>query len=207
MAYVDCPECGKTMLSIATQCPHCGYQLPPQQLRISIPPPQPRKVRPVLVAVLALVAVAAVVAAYQSWTRSKPAAEAGAAKAPRTTAQAPDQQIVAAPDSVALGGSVPDTQPTAADSTAVATPAPAAAAPTPPLPRPSATLGGDRVRRYASTWVNVRQARSVGAPSVRVLQPGDAVLVDSLVEGWYRVLMDGRPIGYAHRANLGARAP
>jgi len=40
-----------------------------------------------------------------------------------------------------------------------------------------------------------------------VLEPGQAVLVDSLVGGWYRVVIDGRSIGYAYRSNLSEQAP
>ena len=54
----------------------------------------------------------------------------------------------------------------------------------------------------ARTWVNVRGARGRAAPSVRVLNPGDVVQVDSLSRGWYRVLIDGRAAGYVHRSNL-----
>jgi hypothetical protein len=42
---------------------------------------------------------------------------------------------------------------------------------------------------------------------VAVLNPGDAVLVDSLVRGWYRVLVDGRAVGYVHRSTLDATRP
>jgi hypothetical protein len=40
-----------------------------------------------------------------------------------------------------------------------------------------------------------------------VLDPGQPVLVDSLVGGWYRVVIDGQPIGYAYGSNLSAEAP
>jgi hypothetical protein len=56
--------------------------------------------------------------------------------------------------------------------------------------------------RFARTWVNVRGGRGRAAPAVRVLNPGDAVQVDSLSRGWYRVLIDGRAAGYVHRSNL-----
>ncbi len=75
------------------------------------------------------------------------------------------------------------------------------AAPSPPAPT------GEQLRRYAATWVNVRDRRSPDAAPVRVLDPGEAVLVDSIVGGWYRVLMDGRPIGYAYTSNLSEEAP
>jgi hypothetical protein len=42
---------------------------------------------------------------------------------------------------------------------------------------------------------------------VAVLNPGDAVIVDSLVRGWYRVLVDGRALGYVHRSTLDVARP
>jgi hypothetical protein len=61
--------------------------------------------------------------------------------------------------------------------------------------------------RYATTWVNVRAGRSLHAAVVRVLKPGEVVLVDSLRMGWYRVLADGRTLGYAARTHLDAIPP
>jgi hypothetical protein len=40
-----------------------------------------------------------------------------------------------------------------------------------------------------------------------MLNPGDAVMVDSLVRGWYRVLVDGRVLGYVHRSTLDVARP
>jgi uncharacterized protein YgiM (DUF1202 family) len=70
-------------------------------------------------------------------------------------------------------------------------------------------LEADRrpVRRYAQTWVNVRGERARSAPTVGTLNPGDAVTVDSLVRGWYRVLVDGRALGYVHRSTLDVDRP
>ena len=78
-------------------------------------------------------------------------------------------------------------------------PADAAAAP--------ATASASRITRYARTWVNVRDGRARATSSVRVLSPGEPVLVDSLQGGWYRVLADGRAVGYVHRSNLDASPP
>jgi hypothetical protein len=72
-----------------------------------------------------------------------------------------------------------------------------------PQPAPPATT----IRRYAQTWVNVRDARRRASASMRVLNPGEAVQVDSLQVGWYRVVVDGRPGGYVHRSNLGTAPP
>ena len=63
------------------------------------------------------------------------------------------------------------------------------------------------LRRYAQTWANVRGERTLSAPAVGRLNPGDAVTVDSLVRGWYRVLVDGRTLGYVHRSTLDVSRP
>jgi hypothetical protein len=74
------------------------------------------------------------------------------------------------------------------------------------VPTPSAPTG-EQLQRYATTWVNVRDRRSPDAVPVRVLNPGEAMLVDSLAGGWYRVVIDGQPIGYAYTSNLSEEAP
>ena len=66
---------------------------------------------------------------------------------------------------------------------------------------------GRAIRRYAQTWVNVRGDRTRSAPTVAMLNPGDSVTVDSLVRGWYRVLVDGRTLGYVHRSTLDVSRP
>jgi hypothetical protein len=151
--------------------------------------------------------VAAVVVAFQSRGGSssadpKSGVTSGPPPAPATE-EPPPPIDTAAPDSLAVGEIGQDSQPRVP----VADPTSAVAAPAPVLPPPAAALTGERSRRYASTWVNVRQGRGRDAPTVRVLEPGDAVLVDSLDQGWYRVLIDGQPIGYAHRSTLVVRAP
>jgi hypothetical protein len=63
------------------------------------------------------------------------------------------------------------------------------------------------VRRYAGTWINVRSARGNAAPVIRILHPGDPVLVDSLVRGWYRVIASGEAVGYLDRRYLDTLPP
>jgi hypothetical protein len=52
------------------------------------------------------------------------------------------------------------------------------------------------------TWTNVRKSRSGVADLEAVLLPGDTVLADSLVRGWYRVALEGKVLGYTHRSTL-----
>jgi hypothetical protein len=56
--------------------------------------------------------------------------------------------------------------------------------------------------RVAQSWTNVRKSRSVKAPLEAVLTPGDTVQADSLERGWYRVVLEGEVLGYAHRSTL-----
>jgi hypothetical protein len=61
--------------------------------------------------------------------------------------------------------------------------------------------------RWAKTWVNVRAGRSGSSEAVSVLNPGEPVGVDSLGQGWYRVLVDGVPLGYVDRSFLAPVPP
>jgi len=182
MSYIACPSCGETALRVATRCPHCGLDFGPGV----IPPEEPNRWWRLWLAAGAVVAAVVVYAV---------------ARNPRQPPVAPPELPVAevAPP-IAARPSEP-----ARDSAVDSTPTPAAVTPQPAPP--PAVPAGDQLQRYSATWVNVRERRSPNAASVRVLEPGEAILVDSLVGGWYRVVIDGQAIGYAYRSNLGERAP
>ena len=55
---------------------------------------------------------------------------------------------------------------------------------------------GAAERRFARTWVNVHARRSASAPVVRIVNPGELVMVDLFQQGWYRVVEDGQAVGY-----------
>jgi hypothetical protein len=74
----------------------------------------------------------------------------------------------------------------------------AAASPTMPDSEPTPTA----VTRYARTWTNVRARRSPKGDVVAVLLPGDTVLADSLKDGWWRVALEGRVVGYVYAPTL-----
>lgn len=184
MTYIQCPQCGQRALSVATRCPRCGHGFPTQLFQRPVSNTKLRNLRPVLAVAGALVAVALIVVLVRH--------------------RAGSMEVAVPPVAVPL-----DTAPTIPSQPGRETPASAGdssgpvAPPQPAVPPPV----GQQLQRYARTWVNVRGGRGRGAPAVRVLNPGDAVLVDSLERGWYRVLVDGRMLGYAHRANLGAAPP
>ena len=87
--------------------------------------------------------------------------------------------------------------------------APLLVAAPPPAPvgaaNPSTAVAGEF--KYSQTWVNVRAERSGTAEAVRILDPGERVGVDSLRLGWYRISIDGRPLGYVDRSLLGPVPP
>jgi hypothetical protein len=74
-------------------------------------------------------------------------------------------------------------------------------------PVAEATAAGGPLQRYARTWVSIRAGRSDGSAAVRTLEPGEAVLVDSLSQGWYRVVVGGRAVGYVDGSYLIIEAP
>jgi hypothetical protein len=181
MSYIECPQCGAKALSVATRCPRCGYNYPSQPIWKQASRPDFDRFRPLLPIVGVLVAGVVLVVAIARLAGPGPAAP----------------PVASAP-----------VQPAPMDSAPVATPpvvpTPMAAETVTPAPARQAARG---MRRYARTWVNVREDRSLGAAAVRVLSPGEAVMVDSLRRGWYRVLADDHTLGYVHRSNLGAVPP
>jgi hypothetical protein len=184
MTDIPCPQCGHLALSVATRCPRCGHEFSADLLQPLPASPDHAWLRPALLAAAAT-AVVVVLALLVRGTRDEgePAAPAAAPAQPSTlpvaTASPPLERPVSPPP-----------EPRTEDLPA-AEPAPAAGA----------------VRRWATNWINVRRSRGMGGAPVRVLQPGEAVLVDSLVRGWYRVVTDGRTGGYTHRRWLAAEPP
>ena len=179
---MECPQCGKRALSVATRCPHCGFSFPSRPLHRPAEGPSLGRSVPGLAAAAV---VAAIVLAVVYLRRAPAAGEDGRAAAP-------------AGNSVAATGPAPTASAPAGDS-AVSAPFPAAAAAQP--------SGSPAARRYARTWANVRGGRGRSAPAVATLNPGELVMVDSLIRGWYRVLVEGRAVGYVHRSTLAAAPP
>lgn len=60
---------------------------------------------------------------------------------------------------------------------------------------------------YATTWMNVRADRNNTATVIRILHPGEEVLVDLLEQGWYRVVTDGQATGHVDRRLLDTSPP
>ncbi len=184
MSYIECPECGQRALSVATRCPRCGHGFPTQLFLHPVSGPRVHRRRPVLVVAGALVAVAAMVVVVRYRAASGPVTES-----PAEPLMAPVD--TAPPITLRPGSEAPD-------STREGPP------PIVPALLVAPTPAGQQLQRYATTWVNVRGRRGTGAPTVRVLSPGEAVRVDSLRAGWYRVVADGRTLGYVHSSYLGA---
>lgn len=199
MTNIQCPQCGHLALSVATRCPRCGHEFASDLLHPL--PPMPRRpwLRPALNAAAAVVVVAglALLARGNARVRSSAPSAESAPPAPIATPAADTT-----PPAPVAGPPVAAAPVPAAPVPAARTPA--AAPRTAPLPAAEPPVASDLLRRYATEWVNVRARRSMGGAPVLVLRPGDSVSVDSLVRGWYRVVKNGRGVGYAHRRFLAA---
>jgi len=180
MPEIECPQCGHRALSVATRCPRCGHEFPPDLIQ---PLPSTAERHWARWALMGAAGLAFVIAVGRLG-KGEPA--------PQKTAHGPVAPVVdTAPRDTLPRDSLPPT--------AAVTPRPApppAVQPTRPVPT------GGQEQRYATVFVNVRRSPSPGATTVAVLNPGDAVQVDSLRRGWYRVSRDGRVLGYADRRFL-----
>ncbi len=184
-ALTECRRCARKVLSGATVCPYCGT-------------PKPGRRIPYAAGALLLAAVvpALVLVALQE--------RAPGAAVPQRGPEQAQQPAQPAP----LEESAPQ-----------ATGAPAARATQEPPPRREAPLSvGPAVgpglgappsteTRWTLDWTNVRQARGLDAPVVRVLKPGTAVQVGDRVSGWWAVYLEGRLVGYAAGSLLAATPP
>lgn len=182
MAYIECPNCGYRALGVSTRCPRCGHGFPTHLIRHPVSEPPRHSLWPVLMVAGVLVVVMLVVDRRQAGPRAPTGSPSTAAL--ETTSPIPAQPM-------------PETPPAPADSSR-------------PVESPPSELppsAGGLLQRYATTWVNVREARGPGTPAVGVLNPGEAVLVDSLRGGWYRVVVDGRTLGYVDRSYLDTVPP
>lgn len=224
MAYINCPQCGQSALSVATRCPRCGFGFTQHRLRHGHHrPPAPNNLPLWIGGGLVVMVVVFLAAEGGGGGVTVPPIAGGLDRAPA--------EVVVQTDTV--DDRVLDGDPRPADE------APIAVASTPPsaevanrldtvppiraaVPaafRPTATpvvitivppeahaaaLSQDT--RWAKTWVNVRAGRSGSSEAVRVLNPGDIVGVDSLGRGWYRVSVDGVAVGYVDHSLL-AQAP
>jgi hypothetical protein len=215
MALIKCPQCGQTVLSVASKCPKCSYlllQAPalqgsnreltrcrrcektiPRSVSIceycGYPQLARRRVR-FTMGVLLLVAVAvAAVAGIRHFT--KPTAP------PPVNVESPSPTIQS---------TIPDTAATL--SIPVAPPVEARAQPETPQAVPETTpLPSDAQMRWTRNWANVREGPGTSFPVVGVLQPGTEVAVSGLRRGWWQVHLNGNPQGYVAGDLLVAEPP
>lgn len=201
-----CPDCGHKVLTVATRCPHCGLPFETQFYKHPSTGKKTRRISPVLLVVG--VAVTLVVA---NALRQQVGVAPRIPPRPEAAAPAPGAEPPSRPPSPPVG-------PAGASESLPDAPAPspdpprespdAAVAPAAPAVSPAAgvdTTAG--LRRYASTWMHVRAGRSGTAPVVRVLRPGEAVQVDSLSRGWYRLVSGEDPLGYVDGGLLDSVRP
>ncbi|MEE8267389.1 MAG: hypothetical protein V3R97_00610 [Gemmatimonadales bacterium] len=226
MAYINCPQCGQSALSVATRCPRCGFGFTQHRLRHGHHPRPARNKIPLWVGG-GLVVLAVV------FLLSEGGGGNGAVTVP-PIAGGLDEQPAEVVVQIDTGGEgVVDDVMAQPPPDAAATPAMAdsagrldtvppirAAAPGESRPRPDPVVvtivppsaEADAAEfpeepRWAKTWVNVRAGRSGSSEPVRILNPGELVGVDSLGLGWYRVLIDGVPVGFVDRSFLAPAPP
>ena len=176
-SYRKCLECGKRALSFATRCPGCGIELP-DPAPFGAHTPDLNRFLWVKIVMAAL--AAGVMLALLARGPGSPA-----------PLGAETSLVASLPSEIPTPvGDLPTTTPRL-DTTTVAAPA-------------MATAGMPLI---AKGWTHVRSRRTVNATLEAVLTPGDTVVADSLVNGWYRVALYGEVLGYAKQATLAPTEP
>lgn len=208
MSYLTCTNCGQKSPGEATKCQHCGrtFGRPPERPGDSGTPGSW-----IPIAVLLAGAALAILAAYELWPRfsvAPPAAPpdtATVAAPPPAPVPAPKESRAAPVDTVRAAAPSPSrppeqSRPSVADTAQVVAPAAPAA--------PPESLSIDvAYQRYAQVWANLRAERSNTAPVLVVLHPGEVVAVDSLEQGWYRVVTEQQTVGYVFQEYLDTLPP
>lgn len=207
MSLIDCPKCGRKVMSVASVCPHCSFSLTEHRVleahrssgtrcsncHQAIPAgatqcphchsaqPGRRALRWALPA--GLVVVVAVIALFPGRRERRPVAEI-------TVPGQPDTALAEPLPALRSAESIP------AATTRIAAQAPPAPAPAP-----------QTVTRWTSTWVNVRQERSPNSQVLRILNPGQRVDVADLQRGWWMLFLDDEMIGYVAQSTLRSEPP
>jgi len=204
MSYLTCTNCGQKAPGEATKCKHCGrpFGRPAQRAEDSGPGR-----RLTSVAVLLAGAALVILAAHELWPRLSVAPSAAppetptASTPPQSPAPAPRQSRAAPVESVRAVPPSPSRPPRESRPPVVDTARPVA-----PTAPPEPVNIDAAQRRFAQVWANVRAERSSTAPVLRVLHPGEEVAVDSLEQGWYRVVTD-QTVGYVDQHYLDTLPP
>ena len=220
MAYIDCPQCGQSALSVATRCPRCGFGFTQHRLRRRH---VDNRVPMWVGGGLVILVMVFLFGEGGNGGVTVPPIAGGLDEKPAEVVVQADSSGVPGADSVAVQSAVdaPDVAPTTTTLSAVtldtvppivaAAPAEYRKVPDPVVvtivPPDTSAVVFPEERRWAKTWVNVRAGRSGSSEAMTVLNPGEPVGVDSLGQGWYRVLVDGVPLGYVDRAFLAPAPP
>lgn len=221
MAYTVCPNCGQNALPVATRCPKCGVAFESQFIRHA--PPQPRRAP---VGLILAGAVLTILAGNALWLKfgaapaaapfvRKPVPAPAPAPSPALAEAKPAAESLAVHRDTAASAPAPAPRPSippaapprVAQRPAPSTPAPAVATTVPLATVAAVATGGPAKRLYSSTWLNLRADRRNSAPVLRVLKPGEVVRVDSLSQGWYRVVSDADQPGWVDRRLLDTLPP
>jgi uncharacterized protein YgiM (DUF1202 family) len=203
MSYLTCTHCGQKAPGEATKCPHCGRPFGRPSLRAEGSGTTRRSTS---VAVALAGAVLMILAAHELWPKLSVAPSAAplqtptVSTAPEPPAPAPRQSRVAPVESVRAVTPSPsrleESRPPAGDT----------AGPVAPTAPPEPVSIDAAHERFAQVWANVRAEPSNTAPVLRVLHPGEVVAVDSLQQGWYRVVTD-QAVGYVDQHYLDTLPP
>src|SRR2546425_2025812 len=217
MALIKCPQCGHTVLSVASQCPACATALaigflgpehrgelaecrscghPVRSGTRTCPhcgiqnPARGRRVRQQALRASAVLILAVLALGIRARLSNHDAARAAAA---------PQQEPAHVADAA------PERSSTVAAPEVVASEAAASPLEAVPLAPPVNASAPPPETRWTATWANVREQPKNDAPILRVLAPGTPVKGTLDRYGWWLVHLEGKSVGYVAGELLSAR--
>ena len=210
MSHLTCTNCLQKSPAEARRCKNCGREFGRAPER-----PGDRRSKRNLIPSVVLLAMTGLilVGAWQWWPvlRGAPSAvpadsvpvpvSAGMAPAPEPASAAAESSRTAP---AAVKKPPKDSTPRLADSARAVKDTAGPVAP-PAAPKPA--LIDPAHQRYAQDYVKLRSEPSSGSAVLRVLQRGEIVTVDSLQDGWYRVVVDSTSVGFVDRQYLDTLPP
>jgi hypothetical protein len=208
MALIKCPQCGQTVLSVASKCPKCGHLLLQARAQgddkefthcrrcekiiqrdavscefCGYPQLARRRLRLVLGVAVAMGILAVAGVGIGRLTRSTEPPGQGTGR--RGTQDSVSAQAVEAVPTAPVASPI--------DAQVAAEPAPE------PPAQDTTSPAVDPNTRWAVNWANVREGPGTAFRVVGVLRPGTAVTTVSMQRGWWRISVDGAELGYVAR--------
>lgn len=218
MPLMSCPQCGKSVSSLASMCPNCSCALREKRLKESQLGPQikcrkcghkisamanvcphcgvdfPKRSFNLVLAAIPAGAIILIVVLVRLFPSD--AAIPEPTGTPQSSATQPSDSAQQQPDEVV------ETLGEAPGQDSILRAPPMVVDAPPVTAEATGNQAANRTSRWTATWVNVRSEPRRDGPMVQILDPGIRLEVGNFVAGFWEVFLEGRRLGYVANSLL-----